>query len=1026
MADTTKPLTIATYNCRGFNAIKSSYIASLMSKCSILFLQELWLADAQLSTLSSVDANLSYTGVSGFDNSEVLTGRPYGGCAILWHSALVADIRPIDIECRRVCAVRWCSERIKLLLINVYMPYEDGEDKSEEFATVLAVIEDVIRSNGDCHVVLGGDFNVDFSRNWVHTALLTSFCEDIGMTPIIRHTKCNIDYTYNFNMSRFSVLDHFILSGTLYDECISSAFVLHEVDNVSDHDPVFMSLGMDAKLIALSTRVFTPRVSWAKASDKDLNNYRSALSQNLVLIGLPAEALLCTNMCCRNAGHHSAIGHYAEAITSACLSAAESCIPHTSDRHYGSGRVPGWNEWVAPKREKSIFWHRLWVDCGRPRSGAVADCMRRTRANYHYAIRRVKREGERIVQERIVQALIADPSRSFWVEVKRIRSNRVCSTKIVDGCTDEVSIAELFAQKYRSLYSSVPYDTVDMQRLLDELDACLCDDGLRRPDQIFTAHDIMEAIRKLNPRKNDGDSNGLSTDHFLHAGPDLASHIAFLFTSMVTHGCPPREFGISTIIPIPKKHNINASDSNNFRGIALSSIFCKVFDNVVLEKYCNKLSTSDLQFGFKRKCSTHMCTMVLKETISYYVKNQSSVYCTFLDLSKAFDRVNFCKMFRLLVKKGLPPCIVRMLINLYTVSQLRVLWAGLYSEYFTAVNGVKQGGVLSPVLFCIYIDDLLIKLSHSGVGCYMGLDFVGALAYADDIVLLAPTPSAMRKMLSVCDAYAVDYDIVFNADKSKFLVIPSNSRRRIYSDMCQCRFFIGGNSIENVNQYTHLGHIITSSQSDTEDITHRRNCFVGQVNNVLCFFNKLDVLVKLKLFKSFCSSMFGSELWALDDDSIDIFCVAWRKALRRIFNLPYNTHSYLLPLISNTLPILDELSKRSARFITSCLLSPSRLVKSVSLYCVRFGRYGSQLGRNALFCCNRYGWSFDSFILNLVRLNNVVFEQWCRDHAASFDLNAAASLLDILFIRDGYSDLPNNFSFTVPQIRDIIISIATG
>jgi hypothetical protein len=61
------------------------------------------------------------------------------------------------------------------------------------------------------------------------------------------------------------------------------------------------------------------------------------------------------------------------------------------------------------------------------------------------------------------------------------------------------------------------------------------------------------------------------------------------------------------------------------------------------------------------------------------------------------------------------------------------------------------------------------------------------------------------------------------------------------------------------------------------------------------------------------------------------------------------------------------------------------------------------LGRNALFCCNRYGWSFDSFILNLVRLNNVVFEQWCRDHAASFDLNAAASLLDILFIRDGYS-----------------------
>lgn len=166
-----------------------------------------------------------------------------------------------------------------------------------------------------------------------------------------------------------------------------------------------------------------------------------------------------------------------------------------------------------------------------------------------------------------------------------------------------------------------------------------------------------------------------------------------------------------------------------------------------MSKYQDKLSTSDQQFGFKSKSSTNMCTLVLKETISYYVKNQSSVFCTFLDATKAFDRVHYCKLFRLLIKRKLPSCIVRTLINLYTSSEVRILWAGLTSDFFVVSNGVKQGGVISPSLFCIYMDDLLVRLSQCGVGCFIGFNFVGALAYADDIVLLAPT--AMRRMLAV-------------------------------------------------------------------------------------------------------------------------------------------------------------------------------------------------------------------------------------------------------------------------------------
>jgi len=79
--------------------------------------------------------------------------------------------------------------------------------------------------------------------------------------------------------------------------------------------------------------------------------------------------------------------------------------------------------------------------------------------------------------------------------------------------------------------------------------------------------------------------------------------------------------------------------------------------------------------------------------------------------------------------------------------------------------------VLSPILFCLYIDGLLVALSKAGVGCFMGSDFVGALVYADDIVLLTPSASALRMMLVICDNDARDNSFSFNASKSKCLVI---------------------------------------------------------------------------------------------------------------------------------------------------------------------------------------------------------------------------------------------------------------
>ena len=96
--------------------------------------------------------------------------------------------------------------------------------------------------------------------------------------------------------------------------------------------------------------------------------------------------------------HYNQLSRYVADISDACLSAGETCLPHTCDRR-ASSRIPGWSEKVEvePLRQRSLFWHNLWIDCSRPKTGAADDRMRRTRANYHYAIRKVRKDEDNIL-----------------------------------------------------------------------------------------------------------------------------------------------------------------------------------------------------------------------------------------------------------------------------------------------------------------------------------------------------------------------------------------------------------------------------------------------------------------------------------------------------------------------------------------------------------------------------------------------------------------------------------------------------
>ncbi len=228
---------------------------------------------------------------------------------------------------------------------------------------------------------------------------------------------------------------------------------------------------------------------------------------------------------------------------------------------------------------------------------------------------------------------------------------------------------------------------------------------------------------------------------------------------------PPDGMLFGTMVPLPKGRWANLSSSYNFRVITLCSIFGKLLDFIILIKKENSLCTSDLQFSFKTGSSTSLSTSMVQETMSYYVHNGTNGYGLLLEASKAFNRVNYYKLFRLLLDRGFCPMYSRLLLNMYTNQKLPVRWQDGFSETFTATNGVKQGGVIFPILLCVYMVGLLTELANNGYGCYMGGVFVGAFSYADDLKLVTPSVYDLHQMEHICENYAKRYDITFNAKK---------------------------------------------------------------------------------------------------------------------------------------------------------------------------------------------------------------------------------------------------------------------
>ena len=318
---------------------------------------------------------------------------------------------------------------------------------------------------------------------------------------------------------------------------------------------------------------------------------------------------------------------------------------------------------------------------------------------------------------------------------------------------------------------------------------------------------------------------------------------------------------------------------------------------------------------------------------------------------------------------------------------------------------------MSPLLFGVYMDGLLNKLKEQGIGCYMGQQFCGAAGYADDMILLCPTSAGLRKMIDIREQYPNVHDILFNATKSKILIY--NKRD------ADPHFKVNGVEVPLHNKATCLGTVLNIANA-TDVVLDSIQKFNSCVNRFMSEFGCLQTIVKNKLYHQYCCALYGSQLWPLWHENINNLCRKWRNAMRKIWKLPHDSHSDLVPLVAECTPLDIALDIRFITFYRNVISLNNTVVnyiaKASSVSC------SSVMGKNVRYVMSKYNLTHGE----LVDLPKAYMKQRCNDirkneiNVEYFDY--ANIIRDLVNMKD----LCYDTIFTQEECNEIIECISTS
>lgn len=422
--------------------------------------------------------------------------------------------------------------------------------------------------------------------------------------------------------------------------------------------------------------------------------------------------------------------------------------------------------------------------------------------------------------------------------------------------------------------------------------------------------------------------DGLSIEHLQHAGVHLPRVLAMFYSLCMGHSYLPVDLMRTIVVPIAKNRTGDLADKCNYRPISLATILAKVLDGLLdlrLEKYLN---LHDAQFGFRPGLSTESAILGMKHTVQYYTQRRTPVYACFLDLSRAFDTVSYDVLWAKLRDRKVPKELLRIFQYWYGNQENCVRWADKLSQRYKVDCGVRQGGLTSPKLFNLYIDDLIVALSSRRIGCRINDVTINNISYADDMVLLSPTVRALNELLGMCEEYARSHGLTYNVKKSEYLVF------KAVGGKCPDNvpsIKLNGVQLQRVHKFKYLGHFVTDDLKDQCDIERERRAMAVRCNMLIRRFARCSREAKITLFKAYCQVFYTCSLWtSYTQKTISALRVQYNNGFRMLMGLPRFCSASGMFAQARTDDFFAIMRKRAASLMSRLRASSNSILKTVA------------------------------------------------------------------------------------------------
>jgi hypothetical protein len=824
----------------------------------------------------------------------------------MWRKSI--DWSSVDVKyiSNRVMMCTFHYNNRCLNIVNVYCPC--AGTSNECIVEYLDTLGDISNSiiGIDADLIIMGDFNASKENKFIE--YVSAFCNDENLC-LYDGLTLTASSTYTFeDLSRGtrSWLDHVIVNYNLKNK-VTNCGVLHDFVS-SDHFPIFVEVVCDTLKVVNNVATYnadskyTRGFDWQNMDDNMKCMCIGMLNERLSNLVSPLQegsfSQSDDNQCVEK------VKEYYTSFVAVLKEVCVACVPQRQSycgNKYNGKSVKGWNEHLAQLHDDARMLYREWRGLGSPRVGNVFDDMCESRRVFKSKLRQMRRNNLTSKANVTALRLANNDSKGFWREVNKLNNcSKGKESEQINGVRGGVDIARLWKNKYERVYN--------MQRKLDKHNIFLC--GLREAND-FLVHDemVLNGINLLKCKKDAGEE-GIPVELLRMLPPVGISRLKDLFNMCIMCGFVPEDLVSGTLIPIVKDKKGDLCNADNYRCICIVGSLSKLFDAILLTHLRNRIEISDVQFGFRESCSTDLCCDIFKKIVHKFRTEGSYVFACFIDLKKAFDTVNYWRLFDMLLDRGISRSVVRVLCSMYCNQRMRVRWDGVLSDSFACGNGLRQGSSLSPFLFSVYIDGLLREMSNTSLGCKVAGRIWNCLAYADDIVLFAPSWRGLQVLMDKLLVLIECIDMEINCCKTKCMIFaPVYARFRFLNDIPM--FMLGRAQIAFCDSFRYLGHCICNTLDDKDDVNREIRLLFYRTNRLLNRFAMCSVDVKKVLWVSFVNCLYGVGIWKISDNTLQLFVRSYNMCLKKFFGYQkFDQNRYVLFELGLVSPVTLAINAR--------------------------------------------------------------------------------------------------------------------